>query len=248
MEIVHTTEVRALVALQRKDTAIDALAARAAEVPVKLAALNRAFEDKKRSMAAAKEALLALQVSKKDAELRIAEAEEGIRKHQRELNLVKENDAFKALLSEIERDKTVKDELETKELMLLEEIDKAAVLEKAEAAEVKKLEAIKNSEAAALEASAGELAAALEAAKKDREEAAADISPGLLDKYEAIRASRAGLAVAEAYQNQATGKFSCGGCHMSLTPQKTVDIKKQDAFAVCADCRRLMFLGQTING
>ncbi|MCM2266639.1 MAG: hypothetical protein NDI60_02570 [Elusimicrobiales bacterium] len=248
MEIVHTTEVRALVELQRKDTAIGALTARAAEVPVKLAALRKAFEDKKLSMAAAKEALCALQVAKKDAELRIAEAEEGIRKHQRELNLVKENDAFKALLSEIERDKAVKDELETRELLILEEIDKAAVLEKAEAAEVKKLEGVMNSEAAALEASAAELAAAIEAAKKDRDEAAADISPDLLDKYEAIRASRAGLAVAAAYQDPATGKYSCGGCHMSLTPQKTVDIKKQDAFAVCADCRRLMFLEQTING
>ncbi len=246
MEIIHTIEVRELVELQKKDAVMDARAAIAAGVPVKISALNAAFEEKKRSMSAAREALLALQVKKKDCELKIAEADEGIRKHQRELNLVKDNNAFKALLSEIENDKKNKDELETSVLFLLEEIDKASVQDKAIREEVKKIEETLRAEVAALAAAAKEIADGLEAAKADRAAAAAALNPELLEKYENIRANKNGLAVAAVHEDPASGKLSCGGCHMSLTPQKTLDVKKNGAFAVCPDCRRLMYLERTV--
>jgi len=246
MEIIHTIEVRALVELQKKDADMDVKKAVADGVPVKIAALNAAFEAKKRSMSAAHEALIALQVKKKDSEIKIAEADEGIRKHQRELNLVKDNNAFKALLSEIENDKKNKDELETGILFLLEEIDKASVQDKVIREEVKKIEETMKAEVAALEATAKEIAAGLEAAKTERAAAAAALNPDLLEKYENIRVNKKGLAVAAVHEDHETGKLSCGGCHMSLTPQKALDVKKHDAFAVCQDCRRLMYLEKTV--
>jgi len=247
MELIHTVEAKALAGLQKKDTALDALAARAAAVPGKIAALNAAFEAKKASMSAAREALQALQVKKKDSELKIADADEGIRKHQRELNLVKDNSAFKALLTEIEHDKAKKDELETDVLFLLEEIDKASIQDKAIQAEVKKMEEVMKSEVAALEVSVREIGAALEAARAERAVAASAITPELLEKYETIRANRRGLAVAPVHEDPtAPGKFSCGGCHMSLTPQKTLDIHKPDTLTFCQDCRCLMYLEKTL--
>lgn len=246
MEIIHTIEVKALVELQKRDAAMDARKAIAAGVPVKIAALNAAFEAKKRSMSAAHEALLALQVKKKDSEMKISEAEEGIRKHQRELNLVKDNSAFKALLSEIENDKKNKDELETGILFLLEEIDKASVQDKAIREEVKKIEETMRAEVSSLEKTAKEIEAGLETAKAERAAAAAALNPDLLEKYENIRVNKKGLAVAVVHEDPETGKLSCGGCHMSLTPQKMLDVKKQDTFAVCQDCRRLMYLEKTV--
>ncbi|OGS12614.1 MAG: hypothetical protein A2234_05760 [Elusimicrobia bacterium RIFOXYA2_FULL_58_8] len=248
MDLLHTTEVKALVELQRMDTALDVLAGRVAEVPVKIAALDAAFEDKKKSMSAAREALLALQLKKKNQELEIAEAEEGIRKHQRDLNAVKENNAFKALLSEIETCKNKKDALETEVLNSLEAIDLAAAEDARLKAEVRRIETEKNSEVALLEAEKKELEARVAAAAEQRAAAAAAIAPELMEKYEHLRSRRAGLAVAEAHEDAKTGKFSCGGCHMGLTPQKIVDIKKHDAFAVCPDCRRLLYLKRTVFG
>lgn len=248
METIHTVEAKALVELQKRDTAIDALAARCAAIPVQIAALNAAFEEKKASMGAARQALFKLQSEKKDIELKIEEADEAVRKHQRELNLVKDNNAFKALLSEIESNKKSKDELETSELMLLDEIDKAAAAEKEIQAEVKKMEAVKNAEAAVLEASAAEAGAKLEAAKTERAAAAAAITPGLLESYEGIRSNRGGLAAAAVHEDPATNKFSCGGCHMALTPQKTLDVKKNDSLSVCPDCGRLIYLERTLFG
>ncbi|MDA8131146.1 MAG: C4-type zinc ribbon domain-containing protein [Elusimicrobia bacterium] len=248
METVHSGSARALVELQKRDTAIAALKARIAGVPVRLKAVNDAFEAKKAAMSAARETLMALQSRKKDSELRIAEAEEGIRKHQRELNMVKDNDAFKALLKEIDNDKAAKDELETGVLELLEEIDKASVKDKAEQAEVAVVAAQRDKEAAALEAEGREAAGMLSEAEAGRAGVAAGIEADLLERYDALRASRANLAVAEVHADQATGKLSCGGCHMGLTPQKALDVKKHDTFAVCPECRRWMYLEATIKG
>lgn len=248
METIHTTEARALADLQKRDTAIDALRARGEQIPLKVKAIEAAFAGKKAEMLGAREAYLSLQSRKKDLELRIAEADEGVRKHQLQLNQVKDNAAFKALLAEIDSDKAAKDELETGVLTLLEEIDRASVQDKALQAEVKKVEEAKNAEAAALEAAAGELAASLAVSTEARAAAAAAISPDLLEKYEAIRAGRGGLAVAAVHEERATGKLSCSGCHMGLTPQKAVDLKKPDTFTYCADCRRLMYLEKTVYG
>lgn len=248
MDLLHTAEVKSLVELQRMDTALDALRAQAAAVPVKIAELDAAFEGRKASMSAAREVLLALQVKKKSFELEIAEAEEGIRKHQRDLNAVKENNAFKALLSEIETCKTKKDSLETEVLTLLEAIDLAAAEDARLKAEVKQLEAGKNVEAAALAAGLVELEARISAAAGQRSAAASALNPEMLEKYEQLRSKRAGLAITEAHEDKNTCKFSCGGCHMGLTPQKVVDVKKHDAFAVCPDCRRWLYLEQTVFG
>ena len=248
MDILHTTEVKALVDLQKLDTASDAVAARAAAVPVKIAALNAAFEEKKNSMNAAKEALTALQVKKKSLELKIAETDERIRKHQRDLNAVKENNAFKALLSEIETCKKERDDVETEVLVLLEEVDKAVVQDRVLKGEIKTIEEKKNAETAVLEAEKKELDAQISAAAAGRAAAAAAITPALLEKYEHLRSRRGGLAVVQAHEEPGSGKFSCGGCHMSLTPQKMVDVKKHDTFAVCADCRRLLYIERTVYG
>ncbi len=246
METIHTAEARALVELQRRDAAIDALAARAAALPDKAAALKAAFEERRRLLNGPRETLSAMQRRKKDAELKLAEAEENIRKHQRELNMVRDNAAFKALLTEIESDKKAKDDLETEELTLLDEIDKAAAADKTAQAELKRVSEAHAAELAAHEAEAARTAAELEAARKERAAAAAALAPDLLERYETVRASR-GLAVAPVKED-AAGKLSCGGCHMALTPQKALDVRKADTFAICSECRRLMYLERTIFG
>lgn len=248
MEILNTRQVRPLVDLQRMDTGLDALKAKAAGIPVRIAALNADFEKKKAAVNAAGEAYRALLLKKKDSELKIAEAEEAIRKRQRDLNAVKDNNAFKALLSEIETCKVKKDSLETEVLDLMEEIDRASVQDNKLKAETAALETARRTEAAALEAVLKEQEAAIAAASAARAAAAAVIEPELLSRYEHLRQRRAGLAVAEAREDAASGKVSCSGCHMGLTPQKIMDVKKRDVFVICPDCTRLLYSAQTVFG
>jgi len=247
MKLMHTTEVRSLIDLQAKDKAVDELAVKIASAPVQIKALEEAFAEKKNLMNATRDTLVKLQVDKKSKELAIAEKEEEIRKHQRDLNVIKDNNAFKAMLGEIERAKKEQDDIETGILGLLEEIDKAVVEDRKLQQEFKKLEEENNLKIKALEASKKDFEIALEAAKAERAEAASKIDATVLEKYEFIREQRKGVAIVRVKEDK-TGKISCGGCNMGLTAQKIVDIKTHNALVFCDDCQRMIYLDKTVYG
>lgn len=244
---MHSTEIKSLIDLQTKDKFILDTGLKIRSVPEEIERLNAIFNEKKASMNTAKETLIKLQVEKKAKELLIAEKDEEIKKHQRDLNMVKENNAFKALLAEIERAKKDQGDIETEILMLLEAVDKAVVEDKKLQQEVAKLEAEKNIKVRELEAEKTALAASLEAAQAERGAYAAKIGPELLEKYEFIKEQRQGVAIV-AIKEDKTGKISCGGCNIGLIPQKVVDIKKPDTLVFCDNCQRIIFLPKTIYG
>lgn len=247
MNLMHTTEIRALIELQSMDNEADGLAVKIAAVPREIQALKDAFEEKKGTMQTARDTLTRLQLEKKSKELLISEKEEEVRKHQRELNMVRDNNAFKALLTEIERAKKDQDETETAILGLMEALDKAAAEDRALQREVKTLEEEKNRLTGELEASKKELEAALEAAMARRAAFAGKIGAEIIEKYEFIRARRKGLAIAHVMEDK-TGRVSCGGCNMGLTAQKIVDIKTRDALVFCDNCQRMIYLKRTVYG
>jgi len=248
MALIHTLEARALIALQNKDSALDELQKRLNAVPAGIKALNDAFEERKLTMDTAKQELVRLKLEKKENEIKIAEKDEAVAKHQRELNMVKENSAFKALLAEIDNDKKQKDEIETVVLELLEKIDSASARDKALQEEVKKLEDVKNIKVKELEAGAAQMRAQIEAAKAERAALAAEIGAEVLAQYEFIRSQKQGLAIAKVHEDPSGKKISCGGCNIALTPQKAVDVKRKDVLGVCDNCGRMLYLEKTVFG
>lgn len=247
MTLMHCTEIRSLIDLQAKDKFITDMAVKIAAIPAEIDALNAAFEEKKGTMNTAREKYLSLQVEKKNNEILIAEKDEEIRKHQRELNAIKDNKAYKALLSEIDAAKQAKDEVETGILVLMEALDKASGEDKQLQQEVKKLEEEKNRKIAELEAAKKDLAAAVEAEKAGRADFVSKISPEIIEKYEFIREQRQGLAIVEVKEDK-TGKLSCGGCNIGLIPQKAVDLKRADILVFCDECQRIIYLKKTVYG
>lgn len=247
MKLMHTTEVKSVIELQGKDTSIDELAERAASVPAEIAALREAFEAKKNSMNTARETLVQLRVDRKAKELAVTEKEEEIKKHHRDLNSIKNNDAYKALQAEIERARKEQDGLETEILGLLEAIDAAAEEDKKLQAETQKLQAENELRIKALEDAGKATEAALESARKGRDAFAAGIGAEILEKYEFIRARRKGLGVARVLEDK-DGKLSCGGCNMGLTAQKAIDVRTHDALVFCDSCQRIIYLFSTVFG
>jgi uncharacterized protein len=116
-------KITSLVRLQEFDSQLDALAQTKAKLgpqreQVKAdiqAIMSRAEEVKK--------ALQQAQVDKKNFELDIETKEQAMRKHGTELNTVKSNEAYKALLSQIEDAKKAKSDIEDKVLESMERID-----------------------------------------------------------------------------------------------------------------------------
>jgi predicted nucleic acid-binding Zn-ribbon protein len=190
--------VKALISMQGLDLELDGTAKDLAAVPGRKAAEQAAFEARKGALAAARAELVRLQSEKKQRELLAAEKEEEIRKHQRDLNQVKTNDAYKALENEIAFAAREKDEAETAVLELLERIDSAAAAEKAEQRAVEALESSLKERLAALDAEAAEFGVRAGGLRSRRDALAAGIPADLMERYEFLRSRLKGLAVSEA--------------------------------------------------
>src|ERR1041384_1624935 len=112
-------DIKLLLALQEKDLTLDRLRSEAAAIPSKIAAIKGEIQSAKAALEEAKKEAIQLQILKKQKELDLETQEGAIRKHSTELNAIKSNDAYRALLGEIEKSKQVKSGLEDQILQLM---------------------------------------------------------------------------------------------------------------------------------
>jgi len=129
-----------LVTLQDIDSEIFRIEKELSLIPDKIEGINIEFENAKNLFNEVRDKIKNTFSRKKDIENRIMDIEENIKKSQKELNEVKSNDAFKALMTQIENLKKDKDNLETEELQIMEEIDALNSEEKKIQIEYKKKE------------------------------------------------------------------------------------------------------------
>lgn len=232
-------DLHKLIELQKRDSGLDMLRARLKAIPEELEKLQDALDGERGALDAHRETQKKLALRRKDLELELRECEEQAAKHQSELNKVKANDAFKALLSEIEEGKKRAGELETEILAALEGLDSASTEEKKLAAEFASFEKNFKSKAGALAAEKQGLESALQSGQEERNAFASGLDQTLASKYEHIRKQR-GVAVCAVRGRD--GNFACSGCNMSLRPQAVVSAKKKDAITQCDSCQRILFV------
>src|SRR4051812_36420369 len=95
-------ELSFLVKLQDQDTAIDETNQTAEAITPLIEAKTHSIEKLKADLKAAKDALSQHQLRKKQLELDAEAQEKLVQKHNSELNSLKSNDAYKAMLAEIQ--------------------------------------------------------------------------------------------------------------------------------------------------
>ena len=87
---------------------------------------------------------------------------------------------------------------------------------------------------------AGEEQRALEAdlqiARAERESLARDIPRDLLAQYDRLLKGRGGLAVALVGQSRI-----CGGCRVTLTPQRFQEVRQSSQILTCESCGRILY-------
>ena len=98
-------ELSLLIQLQTHDTGIEQLSAQADQLALRSAEKNRSLESIKTGVKTAKDKVTTLQLKKKQLELDAENQEKLVKKHQAELNSLKSNDAYKAMMGEIENAK-----------------------------------------------------------------------------------------------------------------------------------------------
>lgn len=227
-------QARLLWQLQQVDRELKTLRTRHDEVPERLRELERMAAELRSGLETTRQAIVEHRKKYKLAEVELRAAEEKAAGYSVQLYSAKTNEQYKAFLKEIEAQKRLKSEIEDRMIVLMEELEELERRVQAVERESREAEADAGRKAAALEAERNELAAAIAEREKLRAEIAGQLPTDLIKRYERVRASKGGVAVASVEGDR------CNGCLSPIPPQRMLEIEREDRLFLCEACGRIL--------
>jgi hypothetical protein len=228
------TDLEKLVELQKVDLELARLNAQLAAIPKTIARIEAQLASALKRVDDARNVIKAGETAKRQHEQEIQSLNEKILKFRGQSSSIKNNEQYKALLSEIAH---AEGEIAGYEEKILEVMMTADSLQSQRAA----AEAALNAESAEVERQKLETAklgdvdrAAAAQAKARSTELRKDVDETLLATYDRILKSR-GYAVAEVLEGR------CTACHVSLRPQVMSNIRAAQEIVHCDSCGRLLY-------
>ena len=227
-------DLELLYELQDYDIKIENIKKRIEGAPAFIEEKKKELEAKKQEADEKKKNFVALNSLKKEKEAILDTKEKSIGKHSLELNSVKSNDTYKALLLEIEKAKADKSVIEDEILELMDKIDNENKIVKEFESELKAYEQKTASEISEVESSARQLSDEIKKIEEEREQHKNKVNKSILDQYERIREGRNGQGIC------LVDAESCGGCGMVLRPQLINQAHKCNELVLCDNCSRIL--------
>lgn len=232
--------IKQMLALQDRDLELDRLRAESSGIPAKVEAIKGQIAASKKALEDAKKDLVTLQMAKKQRELDLDTQEGAVRKHTGELNAVKTNEAYKALLGEIEKAKKTQSALEDQILQVMEQIDQAQKAWKEKEASAKGVEADFQKQISDWESKKSALEQDITAKQSQREEAANGVPKAITEQYGRLRANRKGAALVPIRKEQ------CSGCHMKVSQNLINEVRRGQKIMFCEHCARIVYLEEML--
>ncbi|MFA5689653.1 MAG: C4-type zinc ribbon domain-containing protein [Kiritimatiellales bacterium] len=227
--------LEALLVLQEKDRKTARLRREVRDIPIRKSDIEKQLEGAKARLESAKEELKRLTAELHQIEVDAASRREKITKYKQQQMEAKNNEQYRALLSQVAVEEQEISVLEDRAIGLMEqnETAKAAVAERE--AELKQEEAGVAEEIEMLEERLKEVEAEIAERINDRKHFAAGINnPPLLARYNRILTNKGDFAVVE------VDKDYCTGCHMKLPPQIINDALNPAKLVACSYCGRML--------
>jgi predicted nucleic acid-binding Zn-ribbon protein len=229
--------LKSLIELQAVDFRLIGIRERVAQFPKRLAEVEARVTAARQQVTAAKEALLTGQKERKTYEMDVEQWKERAKKYRNQSGEVKSNEAYKALLHEIQNaeDEVAKAEDRLLERMVSgEEYDRKV---KAAEAALKEIEAAVNKERQAIQAEYNATQKELAAAEAVRSAAIATVPEDLVDHYERIAKRHGGIALAEIRGE------GCGQCGVHIRPHVIQQLQRDtnEGFFHCETCTRILY-------
>lgn len=228
-------EVRALLILQDRDRRLLALAKDLEKLPVDEARAKTKLAGDEAAVTRAHDAVVDCELRLKRLELDVGTRRTTIVRLKVQQFETRKNEEYQAIGHEIIRYEKEADDLETRELELMEEIDgKRAALKAAEAARAHTRTLIQEDlksiaeRRERMETERAEVTA-------ERDALAAKVPADTLPLYHRLMKSKAGLALAP----MRDGK--CEGCHMKLIASTVAAVHTGKEIARCEDCGRILY-------
>jgi len=234
-------KLRALEELQQVDletnevrTGLDAIPARRAVVEAKVLEARRAYDEQKARLDANER-------ERRQIDLLLNMERDKVKKWEGRLGEIKTPREYAALSREIDIAKKTNEGQQQQSRDLVAAAGELAKGLEARAEALADAEEATESGRTALQQEQAEREARLAALEARRREAAAQVDPALLGKYEAIKRKRAGVAVAPVVGS------TCKGCHRNIPPQLSIVLQRADSIETCPNCHRIIYSAQAVN-
>ena len=228
-------ELRTLIDLQALDTKISALEAEVARLPRDIAAIHALVEEAKKAVEADKSKLDAARKNQRAREKDLEDNRVKRQKYEGQLYQVKTNKEYSAVLAEIEEVKQEKARIEEEILNLMELGERLAADVKELESRLKARESHGRGEQAAFEERLRVVQGELAVLKSERAGLTRQLPDVVLVDYDKLLRHR-GVAVVEVSKPN-----FCGGCRVTITPQRLQELRQQNALIHCESCGRYLY-------
>ena len=229
--------LKSLIELQAVDFRLIGIRERLARFPKRLAEVETGVTAARQQVTSAKDALITGQKERKTYEMDVEQWKERAKKYRNQSGEVKSNEAYKALLHEIQN---AEDEVAKAEDRLLERMVSGEEYDrqlKAAEAIVKEIEAAANKDRHTIQAEYNAAQKELAAAEALRAAAIATVPEDLIDHYERIAKRHGGIALAEIRGE------GCGQCGVHIRPHVIQQLQRDsnEGFFHCETCTRILY-------
>lgn len=228
-------DVRALLVLQDRDRRLLSLAKDLEKLPQDEARAQGKLAADLKAVQTANDAIVECELQLKRIELDVGARKTTIQRLKVQQFETRKNDEYQALGNEVVRYEKEVDELETKELELMEKIDQLRVTQKEAEAKRAKTQTLVDEDLASIRQRSERIKQDQTELNAERNQLATAIPDSILPLYQRLMKTKDGLAVAPIHEGK------CGGCHMKLIASTIVAVQSGKELARCEDCGRILY-------
>lgn len=232
--------IKQLLILQERDLEIDRLYNESEKVPKDIGAIKKQMADEKAALEDSKKELTHVQGERKEKEAALSAKEELVRKHSAELNGLKSNEAYRAMIGEIDKAKQDRSLLEDEILQLMDKVDQAQRTWRERETAAKSVEGERQKAISDLEAKQKSLEEQIVQKQKERDELATGYPKPIMQRYQTLRQGKRISVVVPIKAEQ------CSGCHMKLSPNLINEVKRGQMVMFCEHCSRIVYLEEVV--
>jgi predicted nucleic acid-binding Zn-ribbon protein len=224
-----------LLVVQDRDRRLSQLKAESARIPAQVAAVEQRVKTEAARLESAKTELKHIEAERKKLEIDADTKRQQITKYRTQLNQIKSNTEYQALLKEISKCEADIRRVEDVELDIMERLEKLQPALKEEAALLKDVTAKGETEKVDLEKRAKLIEAETAQLRTERGQLVAVLEPDVLSRYERLLRSKGDLAIVPIKHG------NCGGCHLNIPPQVVHNTKNGNELTSCSYCGRILY-------
>jgi uncharacterized protein len=224
-----------LLVVQDRDRRLSQLKAESARIPAQLEAVEQRVTAEAARLESAKTELKHIEAERKKLEIDAESKRAQILKYRTQLNQIKSNTEYQALLKEISRSEADIRQIEDVELEIMERLEKLQPALKEEQTQLKDVTAKGEIEKADLQKRAKLIEEELAQLRTERSQLISALDPDVLSRYERLLRSKGDLAIVPIKHG------NCGGCHLNIPPQVVHDTENGSELTSCSYCGRILY-------